>query len=330
MSKIVRVLLVIVVCLLVTAFVFGNLKSNQVSATEPAMATTVTNAPTFTSTPVPTNTATIVPTKTPTTVPTVTATPMTTEEFAKYLGITVVEYGDVDDKFLRYVLDAIKADRDYLIRHGIENPVFPEFKLSIQNYQYGSLSCKADLENGRIVVEQNIPKCYGGDISPRGWYNSASHEGIHVYMQMASGIVPGAKLNTVTWIWVEGGASYFGWQALFESHLAKPSDNTRGPIDELLEGRTPQDLLDVRNFGPGEGDDIGYQFFDWLIHKDGNDQASVDENIQKVYEVYRTVGAITYIPDNPEKRQAIMNEAVQTVFGCSAESLYADFIEAMK
>lgn len=320
----------IVVCLLVTAFVAGNLRNsspvNEVVAHEP----TNTSAPTFTSTPVnPTNTKTPVPTRTPTHIPTATETPMTLDELATYLGVTIVKYGEVDDKYVHYILVALKADQDYLIRHGVANPAFFPFRIKVQNYQYGGISCKTDLVNGQMVMEQNAAKCYGGDISPRSWYNTASHEGMHAYLHYGNGVVPGSKISTVTWIWIEGGASYFGWQALFESGLAKPADNTRGPINDLLDGRTPQDLLDVRNFGPGEGDDIGYQFFDWLIHKDGSDQAKIDENIQKVYEVFRIVGSSTVL-ENPEKRQAFMNETVQTVFGCSAESLYADFIEAMK
>ena len=140
----------------------------------------------------------------------------------------------------------------------------------------------------------------------------------------------GSEFSTASWLWVEGAANYFGWQALVENKLLS-SNRSLQQIDGLDKGLySVDDLLNANDlFGIGQSSDIGSSFMDFLIHKDGNDQKKIDENIKRIYDVFTIIGS-TNIPDNKIKRQQIMKDAVLQVFGVSEESLYADFLAKMK
>lgn len=284
--------------------------------------TSVSTPSTFT--PEPISTTTVTPTKTPTDTPAPTATPITNEELAMSLGVTVIKRGVVSDDLIRLDLLGFKADQDYFIRHGIST-VFPPIRLEIADSKASGVNCEVVIKNGKITVLQNTPFCYT-DRNPVNWLNATSNEGMNIYLQFAVGLNSSSEFNTATWLWIEGSANYFGWQALFENKLATPDQNTI-PFDELEQGVYSVD--DLLNSNDIDASGIGYYFFDFLIHKDGNDQKKIDENIRKVYDVFTIIGN-TNIPSSKAKRQQVMMDAVLTVFGESEANLYSDFLAKMK
>ena len=276
-----------------------------------------------TATKVPTD---VPPTQTSTAQPTASPVPtevvLTNEELMALTGVTIVKRGEVDDIFARYELLAVKASQDYLRNHEVISD-FPPMVIEIADSVDYPMGCDFEYKNGVYVVHQNIVKCKN-DRQPFQWMGSGANEAMNIYFQTSVGVDTYNEVSVAQWIWIEGSAEYFAWQALLEADLVTSEQAFH--TTEMEDGQvyTVNDLLNSNaNLGPNKSTNIGYHFMDFLLHMNGNDQQKINENIQKIYGVFVYLGKANVASEFNYKK---MDEAVISLFGQPQSDLFASFL----
>ena len=316
-----------VVCLVVLlAFVGFFLVGPFVSSTEaadPQVPVATVIVPTFTSTNISVAVGSPTTTNTPAATNTPTQVPLTNAELEVLTNVKIVKSGEVGDEFVRHDLLAILASQDYLREHEVLT-VFPEITIEVADSLESPVGCDVQVKNGSFVIHQNVIRCKN-DRQPYQWMSSVANEVMNIYFQMSAGVDTYNEISVAQWIWIEGAAEYFSWQALLEANLVTSEQAFH--TTEMEDGQvyTVNDLLNSNvALGPNKSTNIGYHFMDFLIHKDGGRQEQVNKNIQNIYGVFVYLGKANVLSEFNFKK---MDEAVFALFGESQSDLFAEFLD---